>query len=37
MHHDTAELDHLLGDAQEKLGNPPDAVRELGSCSGNIH
>ena len=28
MHHDTAELDHLLGDAQEKLGNPLDAVRE---------
>ena len=27
-HHDTAELHHLLGDAQEKLGNSLDAVRE---------
>jgi tetratricopeptide (TPR) repeat protein len=25
---DTAELHHLLGDVQEKLGNPLDAVRE---------
>lgn len=27
-HHDTAELHHLLGDVQEKLGNSLDAVRE---------
>lgn len=28
MRHDTAELHHLLGDVQEKLSNPLDAVRE---------
>jgi tetratricopeptide (TPR) repeat protein len=28
MRHNTAELHHLLGDVQEKLGNPLDAVRE---------
>ena len=28
VHRDTAELHHLLGDVQEKLGNPLDAVRE---------
>ena len=27
-HHDTAELHHLLGDVQEKLGNSLEAVRE---------
>ena len=27
-HHDTAELHHLLGDVQEKLGQPLEAVRE---------
>ena len=27
-HHDTAEVHHLLGDVQEKLGNPLAAVRE---------
>jgi tetratricopeptide (TPR) repeat protein len=27
-HYDTAELHHLLGDVQEKLGNSLDAVRE---------
>ncbi len=28
QHHDKAELHHLLGDVQEKLGNPFAAVRE---------
>jgi len=28
VHHDTAELHHLLGDVQEKLNNPLAAVRE---------
>lgn len=28
VHHDTAELHHLLGDVQEKLGNSLEAVRE---------
>ncbi len=27
-HHDTAEVHHLLGDVQEKLGQPLEAVRE---------
>jgi tetratricopeptide (TPR) repeat protein len=27
-HHDRAEVHHLLGDVQEKLGNPLEAVRE---------
>lgn len=27
-HHDTAELHHLLGEVQEKLGQPLEAVRE---------